>query len=300
MNFVLSSSTTRTNLAFENGYLVGPADTAETWATHFISRGWTTPQDQITAGYPRYLQPSLTGATYTEVFDYGTILAATIVTSTLSMTTVTGTVTAACQLSYKKRLTLTGTTGWTAGNASVTGSGTAFLTELVAGDTIIAPNGTVVTVLSITNNTSLTLTANYGGSTVSGQTTSFPWINTTAGLTSALFSTFRYVQVVWTLSCSAGANLAKITAHNLKLSYKLRADSGTFTITNANAGVVVPFNLAFVDCDTPLIQPNGTTALIPIVDFTDVPNPVNFTVYLHNPTTGVKVTGSGSWQTRGF
>jgi hypothetical protein len=105
--------------------------------------------------------------------------------------------------------------------------------------------------------------------------------------------------VVLTLTGTDDKSLIRVNSLNIKLANKLKTDSGTFTITNANAGVFVPFTVAFVDADTPLVQPNGSVALIPIVDFTDVPNPTGFTVYLHNPATGVKVTGSGSWTTRG-
>lgn len=46
----------------------------ETWANHFISNGWTTIQNQIDAGYPRYNQPTYTIGFYQEVFDFGSIL----------------------------------------------------------------------------------------------------------------------------------------------------------------------------------------------------------------------------------
>jgi hypothetical protein len=80
----------------------------------------------------------------------------------------------------------------------------------------------------------------------------------------------------------------------------LKTDSGRFVITNAAAGVFVPFGVTFIDADTPLCQANGTTALLPIVDFLDQPNPTGFTVYLLNPQTGQKVAGSGGWTARGY
>ena len=126
------------------------------------------------------------------------------------------------------------------------------------------------------------------------------WIAAATGVTSALIQNFRYVRTVWTFTCpSAGANLIRVTGFNLRISNKLRSDSGKATITNANAGVWVPFNVAFADAETPVCQAVGTVPLIPIVDFADVPNPTGFTAYLHNPTSGVKVTGSFSWRTRG-
>lgn len=292
-------SGTLTNMIVDQGTLLGPVNTSEDWSTHFSSHSWTTPQDQITAGFPIYLNPSLTSGSYDESFDAGTILPSTTIVATLGSVLLTGTVTAACQLYTRRRIQLTGTTGWTASSANVTGSGTSFLTEAQVGDVLVAPNGSSVTIQSITNNTALVLTANYGGTTVSGQTTLYPWTAATAGATSVLVSNFRYYRVVWTFTATAGANLIQVTSLNMKLSSKLKNDSGTFVITNATSGVVVNFNVAFIDADTPIAQANGTTPLTEVVDFTDVPNPTSFTVYLYN-NAGTKVTGSGSWTARGY
>lgn len=62
---------------------------------------------------------------------------------------------------------LTGTISITHGSTSVTGSGTAFLSQLVAGDFIEA-GGYWWEVVTVTNNTSATLYRSYGGTTVSG------------------------------------------------------------------------------------------------------------------------------------
>jgi hypothetical protein len=65
---------------------------------------------------------------------------------------------------------LTGTLAFTNGSAAVTGTSTLFTTELAVGDYLVGPDGLIYTVSVITNNTSLTLSANYAGATVSGQT----------------------------------------------------------------------------------------------------------------------------------
>lgn len=54
-------------------------DLTKTWTTHFSSQGWTSPQDQIDAGYPIYIQPTLTTASYEEIFDFGAIFQNVIV-----------------------------------------------------------------------------------------------------------------------------------------------------------------------------------------------------------------------------
>jgi hypothetical protein len=68
-------SGTRTNAQVSGDDLVVPVDTTETWDDHYTSNGWSTPQDQIDAGYPIYIQPTLGTAQYEEVFDVGTTLA---------------------------------------------------------------------------------------------------------------------------------------------------------------------------------------------------------------------------------
>jgi hypothetical protein len=63
---------------------------------------------------------------------------------------------------------LTGTMTFTNGNASVSGSGTAFTTECQIGDIIISAGGVRSRIKNITSTTALTLTANFSGSTESG------------------------------------------------------------------------------------------------------------------------------------
>jgi len=62
---------------------------------------------------------------------------------------------------------LQGTISVTSGSAAVTGAGTSFTTQLTAGSVLLI-SGVTYTVSSITDNTSLTLSANYTGATASG------------------------------------------------------------------------------------------------------------------------------------
>jgi hypothetical protein len=63
----------------------------------------------------------------------------------------------------------TGTISVTNGSPTVTGSGTAWLTNVAAGECLPGPDGELYEVLSVESNTSLTLAANYAGSTLTGQ-----------------------------------------------------------------------------------------------------------------------------------
>jgi hypothetical protein len=83
---------TKSNAAVDNGTLVLPVNTTETWAAHFTSRGWAGPSAQVSAGYPIYAQPGTTTGYYEEVFDYGATLAAMKVTVAYLLTTIAGSV----------------------------------------------------------------------------------------------------------------------------------------------------------------------------------------------------------------
>lgn len=126
-----------------------------------------------------------------------------------------------------------------------------------------------------------------------------PWTVLTAGTSSALIPEFRYVRVRYDFACTAGSNLIQLNALNIKLATKLRNDSGTGTVTVAGSGCVVTFGYPFVAADTPIVQPNGSTPLIPVVVYAGGPNPTTFTVYLYT-TAGAQTTGSFSWNARGF
>lgn len=71
---------TLSNALKEADGVVMPLNVTETWGQHFSTRTWDSPQDQITAGYPIYAQPTVTTGYYEEVFDYGTILSSSKIT----------------------------------------------------------------------------------------------------------------------------------------------------------------------------------------------------------------------------
>lgn len=85
-DFILFSSLdssftgTKTNCFKDSrGILFANVDTTETFAEHFTSRGWSSPQDQIDAGYDRFLVGKTTGS-YEEKVDYGTTIPSTSIT----------------------------------------------------------------------------------------------------------------------------------------------------------------------------------------------------------------------------
>jgi hypothetical protein len=52
------------------------------WHEHFEVRFWDEIQDQIAAGYPIYIQPTVLTGSYEEVVDYGVVIQNTIITVT--------------------------------------------------------------------------------------------------------------------------------------------------------------------------------------------------------------------------
>jgi len=87
------------------------------------------------------------------------------------------------------------------------------------------------------------------------------WVDLPAGISNAVMPAFRYLKVRFNFTCTAGANLASVTGINVKLSIKLRNDSGEGVA--AVGGTVVYFKYAFLDADTPIVQPLGSTPKIP-------------------------------------
>jgi len=61
----------------------------ETFEVHFTSRGWLTPQNQVDAGFPIYIQPANLTGSYEEVIDYGVALNNVIGTITYNSFLVT-------------------------------------------------------------------------------------------------------------------------------------------------------------------------------------------------------------------
>jgi predicted phage tail protein len=78
-----------------------PINNSETYEQHFTSRGWATPQAQVDAGFPYWIQPTLNSGYYEEEIDYGAALPGTRIVVTLTYQTVIGTVTVTPTISVK-------------------------------------------------------------------------------------------------------------------------------------------------------------------------------------------------------
>jgi hypothetical protein len=94
-SLVLASASVLTNCLVDfDGTLLLPVDKTKTWTNHFSDNSWSTPQDQIDAGYPIFIQPTLSTATYTQTHDIGTLITGgSLVRVDLSTTNISGSLT---------------------------------------------------------------------------------------------------------------------------------------------------------------------------------------------------------------
>ena len=225
---------TKTNVLYTGGTTAGlPVNTTETYANHFITRSWSTINDQINAGYPLWLTPSAGTATYTETFDYGTLLGSTNVTLIDPIITTDGT----GAYSFTKQIST-------------------------------SSNGTT-------------------------------WVDAPIGQVQVFVSNIRYVKVQYVYTCATNTVL-NVEQFTLRLDAKLINDGGSGTAVSTDAGgTTVNFNKPFVDVTAINVTPSGTTPLIAIYDFVDVPNPTSFKVLLYT-TAGVRANGNFSWSVKGY
>jgi len=75
-------------------HILAIINATETWTDHYVNNAWSTPQNQIDATYPIYCQPEPTAksGSYTEVFDFGSIISNVIVVATWATLPLAGTI----------------------------------------------------------------------------------------------------------------------------------------------------------------------------------------------------------------
>lgn len=108
---------------------------------------------------------------------------------------------------------------------------------------------------------------------------------------------FRYVRVKFDLT-SDGESSVSLTPV-IAIDAKLMIESGKEDIDDTVLGTTIPFRKNFGDVFSINVTPKGTEILSPVVDFDDVPNPTDFTVWLYNQA-GTSVTGDFSYEITGI
>ena len=108
---------------------------------------------------------------------------------------------------------------------------------------------------------------------------------------------FQFVRIKIDITSSSQTDLLRINSLRLKLDVKLKTDAGGGT-ASASGGTQVDFNLQFVDISSIQVTASGTSSVIAVYDFIDLPNPTNFDVRLFD-SSGTQVAGDFSWNVRG-
>lgn len=95
-------SGTLSSASISGNLVIIPVNTTESYEDHFIDNSWSSPQDQITAGYPIYIQPEPASGYYEEEIDTGAVIAGSAVTVTPTIVTVSGSPTVSITIYYKE------------------------------------------------------------------------------------------------------------------------------------------------------------------------------------------------------
>ena len=94
---------TRVNVILQdNGRLLCCESDADSWDAHFTTPAWASPQDQVSAGFPIYIQPDLLTGSYEETIDYGVVLPANAIALSWSANPISGSVGISTEFYYKK------------------------------------------------------------------------------------------------------------------------------------------------------------------------------------------------------
>lgn len=112
LNSPSTFSGTISNGIISDGDLFLGVDTATTYQAHFTNNSWTSPQDQITAGHPYWVQPTTNSAYYEEVIDYGSTIAAAKVSIVPTLGTGVGSPTVTYTIAVSNSSPTTGFTGY--------------------------------------------------------------------------------------------------------------------------------------------------------------------------------------------
>ncbi|NDG64733.1 MAG: hypothetical protein EBY29_14925, partial [Planctomycetes bacterium] len=282
----------------QSGFLVLPVNTTETWDSHFTSRSWTAPSDQVTAGYPVFIQPAAGSGYYEEVFDFATVLASSKATVNYSGVIVAGSPAVSVTISLSANgSTYTDYVGVT----EVYGSNFRYvkvrLTVTAAVATALYQLNTLSVRADAKQRTDAgmvsALSTDATGTIVnlSAEFIDVASITLTPGGTSSSTAVYDFLDSVIIGTYSVTTNVATInaTAHNLIAGQKVKL---TFSSGTAPSGTYTVASVIGVNSYTVAITTADTTGNVSTY-------PESFRVYLFN-SSGTRISGSVSWAVRGY
>jgi hypothetical protein len=277
--------------------IILPVNLTETWADHFSSRGWATPQAQVDAGYPIFIQPAPSSGSYQEVFDLGLVLATSNVTLTYSGNTIAG----APSLTPKIELSLDSAT-WQVSNNVTSVFGTNFRYVRVT-ITVTSTGADLYELTSLSLRLDSKLRNDAGSTSCVSTDTVGTFVNfnveflnvssitlTPAGVTPTT-SVYTLPPVDLGATYSVASNICTVTstAHDLIVGQKVLLSFGT---GSAPSGVYPVASVVGLNSYTVAITTANTSGSV-------VVRPQSLRIYLFN-SAGSRVSGSVSWAIRGY
>lgn len=272
--------------------IILPIDSIETYNAHFATRsGYTTFNNPGS-----YLMPSLgTGSYTTQVFNYGTNLAATNI-SVVPTVDMQGTPTATCTI-------YTGTDGINWPNV-YTNVWTTFASNFQYVKVVINVTSTGGDDLYIIRSIDIRLDSK---SKVDGN--SFKVYPSSAANYNQVGTLLEVTQTSHGRSAGEYVYITGIPSPNV---YKIQssANANTFIVTAPSAtssgactldsdGTPTLFATSFIDVTSLMVSAQGTTPLTALYNFVDTPNPTMFKALLFN-SAGVRQSGTISWSAKGY
>lgn len=286
-------SGTRSNALLEAGYVVMPVNLTETGAQHHTTN--TTPQAQIDAGLPIFIQPGLSTGYYEETFNFGQVFASSSVKVSYAGTVLAGAPTVAVTLS----VSINGTT-WTdyPGLTQVFASNFQYVKVRITATQNVTGALYQLQALSVRLDTKLKTDA--GTLSVTTATTGTPFnfgsefVDVTSVTlspmgTTRLYTAYEFDDTVRTGTYNVVSNVitVSVTAHTLIAGQKVRLSpssgtlpAGVYTIASATTN---DFTINFTTANT-----SGNVSTYPN----------SARAHLFNDA-GTRVTGTISWTVRG-
>ncbi len=290
-------SGTKSSAINDQGGILIPVNTTETWTDHFDDRSWTDPADQIAAGYPIFIQPSATSGYYEEVFDYGTILGSSQITVTYTGDTIATTATVSVDISVSDDnvtyTTYNNVTSLFASafryikikfNATASATGVYLLNSLdvLLNAKLINDAGTASAVSTDASGTVVNFNKEF---------LDISSITVSPNGTTLLTPVYNFQDAIITGTYSVTSNVATInvTGHDLIAGQKVRLN---FTSGTAPNGVYAVASVVNANQYTVNITTGNTSGNISTY-------PEGFRVYLFN-SAGTRVSGTISWSVKGY
>lgn len=299
LNQASTFSGTLTNMVTDGtGVAVAAVNTSETYEQHFTTRGWTTIQNQIDAGFSQWILPGQTTATYEDTIDYGAVVAGSKVMQALASTAVAGSLTITPRISIKLNVG----DAWTDFNGLDSIFATNFRYIKFRYDFAGSGGDDLLQLTSLNYRIDSKLRTDTGLSSAKApQSGTYSRTGTTITVTAAAhgMANGNLIDLDFTSGAAVDGiyTVANVTTDTFTVT-SAASGSTTGNVTLHAGGTVVAFNVAFVDVEAISVTPSGTAARIGIYDFTDAPNPTTFKVLLFD-TSGTRVAGPFSWSARG-